>query len=253
MQAFRDCLEDCGLTDLGFVGQRYTWCNERLGTQRTLVRLDRFVANKGWKALFPEAMVFHMSMPASDHCLLELSLKKRGHPKPTKKRFFFESMWTRDDRCREVIETAWDPLRECPMFQLQDRIRSCQIHLQEWNRATFGNVTKALKQKQSRLQHLEALNLLHETAEEIENLRNKINEDLTKEEMMCNQTSRAIWMKCEDRNTSFFHATATQRQRKNRIEGLCDPDGAWCDNQEGIEKIILDYFSEIYSTGQPYI
>nr|POE82897.1 hypothetical protein CFP56_14177 [Quercus suber] len=151
MQAFKDCLGDCGLTNLGFVGQRYTWCNERLGAQRTLVRLDRFVANEGWRALFPEAMVFHVSMPASDHCLLELSLKKRGHPKPTKKRFFFESMWTRDDRCREVIETAWDPLRECPMFQLQDRIKSCQIHLQEWNWATFGNVMKALKQKQSRL------------------------------------------------------------------------------------------------------
>lgn len=103
------------------------------------------------------------------------------------------------------------------------------------------------------MQHLEALNLLHETAEEIQNLRKEINEDLTREEMMWNQRSRAIWMKCGDRNTSFFHATATQRQRKNRIEGLCDPDGAWCDNQEGIEKIILDYFSEIYSTGQPYI
>lgn len=25
MSEFRECLNNCGLTDLGFVGQRYTW------------------------------------------------------------------------------------------------------------------------------------------------------------------------------------------------------------------------------------
>ena len=28
MSVFRECLDSCGLTDLGFVGQRFTWCNE---------------------------------------------------------------------------------------------------------------------------------------------------------------------------------------------------------------------------------
>ena len=28
---FRECLSKCGLVNLGFVGQRYTWCNGRLG------------------------------------------------------------------------------------------------------------------------------------------------------------------------------------------------------------------------------
>ena len=74
--------------------------------------------------------------------------------------------------------------------------------------------------KQQRLQELEALNLLHETATEIEGLRKEINEVLIKEEVMWSQRSRALWMKCGDRNTKFFHAMATQRQRKNRIEGL---------------------------------
>ena len=37
---FRECLSRCGLHDLGFVGQRYTWCNGRFGEQRTKLRLD---------------------------------------------------------------------------------------------------------------------------------------------------------------------------------------------------------------------
>jgi len=88
----------------------------------------------------------------------------------------FEAMWTREKGCREVIETAWDPLNANPDVQIRDRIKSCQAHLQNWNRRVFGNVNKNLKQKQSRLQHLEALNLLHEPAEEIQVLKKEINE-----------------------------------------------------------------------------
>ena len=47
MKAFRESLNVCGLFDLGFIGQRYTWRNGRFGDQRTLLRLDRMVANDG--------------------------------------------------------------------------------------------------------------------------------------------------------------------------------------------------------------
>ena len=40
MEGFRECLSRCGLFDLGFVGQLFTWCNGRLGDHRTLLRLD---------------------------------------------------------------------------------------------------------------------------------------------------------------------------------------------------------------------
>ena len=106
MRNFRDCLSFCGLTDLGFVGKRFTWCNERLEEQRTLVRLDRIVANEEWRRIFPEAMVHHVSMIASNHCHLMMSMKKRNLNKPRKKRFFFEKMWTRDERCKEIVEMA---------------------------------------------------------------------------------------------------------------------------------------------------
>lgn len=67
---------------------------------------------------------------------------------------------------------------------------------------------------------------------------------------MWNQRSIAIWLKSGDKNTKFFHATTTQRRRKNRIEGLRDPDGSWHEDKGEIEHMILDYFSEIYSTEQ---
>ena len=159
-------------------------------------------------------------------------------------------MWTRDERCKEVIEKAWDPFSGGSEFQIQDRIKSCQFQLQKWNWEVYGNVSKNLKNKQHRLQQLEALNMLHETAGEIKELRKEINEVLNREELMWTQRSRALWMKCGVRNTQFFHATVTQRQRNNKIEGLWDSSGWWCEDQGKVEEIILEYFSSIYSTEQ---
>nr|POE73448.1 hypothetical protein CFP56_08751 [Quercus suber] len=48
MGEFKEFLSRCGLIDLGFVGPRFTWCNGRFGDQRTLLQLDRMVANEEW-------------------------------------------------------------------------------------------------------------------------------------------------------------------------------------------------------------
>ena len=122
MRSFRECLSLCGLIDLGFVGQRFTWCNGRFGDQRTLIRLDRIVTNRKWVEQFPEAQVHHFSMSASNHCMLVLFLTRKKRTRPTKKRFVFEAMWARDDKCREVIERVWDPLQGSCEFSIVGRI-----------------------------------------------------------------------------------------------------------------------------------
>ena len=142
MGSFRECLNARGLFDLGFVGQRFTWCNGRRGKLRTLVRLDRMVVNEKWVEQFPEAQVHHISMSASDHCMLALFLTKIKRPKPKKRRFVFEAMWARDDRCKEVIKRAWDPLRTRYDLSIVERIRHCQELLQDWNWGCLGMSTK---------------------------------------------------------------------------------------------------------------
>ena len=77
-------------------------------------------------------------------------------------------------------------------------------------------------------------------------MKKEINEILIREEIIWNQRSRALWIKWGDRNTSFFHATASQRRRKSRIVGLQDLNGVWKEDKEGVEGIILDYFTLIY-------
>ena len=73
MAEFRDCLNRCELFDLGFIGQKFTWCNGWDGEQRTKIRLDRMVTNEDWLRLFPKARVSHVAISIYDHCQLMLS------------------------------------------------------------------------------------------------------------------------------------------------------------------------------------
>ena len=79
-------------------------------------------------------------------------------------------------------------------------------------------------------------------------MRKEINEIQVRKEMMWNQRSRALWLKCGDRNTKFFHASASQKMRKNWIAGLQDPNGVWQEGKKEIEQTILDYFETIYKS-----
>ena len=69
--------------------------------------------------------------------------------------------------------------------------------------------------------------------------------------MMWNQQSKNLWLKWGDRNTKFFHATTSQRRRKNWIVGLQDLNGVWQEDKEEIERTILGYFENIYKSDQP--
>ncbi|XP_065620823.1 uncharacterized protein LOC136063823 [Quercus suber] len=52
MRDFRDTLDECGLMDLGFVGDKFTWRGKR-AAGLVLERLDRAVADNRWFALNP--------------------------------------------------------------------------------------------------------------------------------------------------------------------------------------------------------
>jgi hypothetical protein len=57
MDAFREVLFDCNLTDLGFAGVPYTYDNKRQGKANVQVRLDRAVASSEWRDLFADSHV----------------------------------------------------------------------------------------------------------------------------------------------------------------------------------------------------
>ncbi|TMX01065.1 hypothetical protein EJD97_025277, partial [Solanum chilense] len=50
---FIDIIEACGIMDIGYSGQHYTWCNQRSDEARVWKRLDRAMVNDKWLECMP--------------------------------------------------------------------------------------------------------------------------------------------------------------------------------------------------------
>lgn len=74
---------------------------------------------------------------------------------------------------------------------------------------------------------------------------------LKRQEIVWRQRSRAVWFKDGDRNTKFFHNKASQRAKVNNISKLKDEDGVWWKGDEQIERVLISYFDDLFSTSNP--
>lgn len=74
MRNFREAIQDCKLTDVGFKGNSFTFSNRRKGSMETKACLDRVLATHQWRTLFPFAQVTHIACTSSDHYSLNIVL-----------------------------------------------------------------------------------------------------------------------------------------------------------------------------------
>ena len=88
----------------------------------------------------------------------------------------------------------------------------------------------------------------------IENMRKtrvELNCWLEKEATMWKQRYQVDWFREGDRNTSFFHAKASSRFQENLIEGILDSNDVWQEQEAEIEKVFVEYYSELFSSANP--
>lgn len=72
----RGFINSCGLVDMGFHGNSYTWTNGRQGCANIKERIDRGLANQQWRTLFSNATILHIPSITSDHLPLLLNKER---------------------------------------------------------------------------------------------------------------------------------------------------------------------------------
>lgn len=108
MSDFLTLLDDCEVYCMGFSGTyKFTWCNRRGSHHSISERLDRFVANLEWNALYPHANVTHGIAAHSDHLPIILQLQRDTFLSIGKRSFRFEAMWVGSSNCERVVKEAW--------------------------------------------------------------------------------------------------------------------------------------------------
>lgn len=106
MMAFNMALKDCGLSDLGYEGCKYTWSNNRPASGTVSCRLDRVCANQAARLWYPLPRISHIKQPGSDHIPIILRLERAPitHSRPRCRPFRFEAMWVQKNDCEAIVQ-----------------------------------------------------------------------------------------------------------------------------------------------------
>ena len=137
-----------------------------------------------------------------------------------------------------------------PMFKLFEKIKQCRLRLVAWSCMTFGKTKFKIEEKQREMEELINLGYAY-NLEQIHNKREELNNLMHQEEVFWRQHLRVIWLPTSNKNKKFFHKRASQRKRKNQIEGLMDEGGVWRSGEENIVGVAKRYFTNLFSTSNP--
>ncbi|CAB4278316.1 unnamed protein product [Prunus armeniaca] len=213
MRAFREALEECGLTTIRFQG------------------------------IFPEVATHHLNYMVSDHLPLLLYLRpstwSRKH-----KRFLFEELWTTVEGCQDVISHAW----ESEMGTIVEKLKACQGSLRRWNKDHVGRIPTKLRSLQRKLDDTQRRSFSPVAEFQHREICKEMDVLLEREEMLWRQRSRVSWMKYGDKNTRFFHEHAKMRGRRNLIQTIVDDQGVWHTSTESIGSAFCDYFQGLFAS-----
>ncbi|WOH08626.1 hypothetical protein DCAR_0728070 [Daucus carota subsp. sativus] len=212
MDRFKDVLDDCNLKDFGNFDKEMTWVG-KFSNGVVMERLDSEV---------------------------------KSNKRKKNNRFHYEDAWGEDGDCSKVISNFWENVGSSNSpKELKQKLVGCGAKLKWWNENKRKELRRNIDVSKKKISDLSLANtpsLWREIKEE----EKRLNLLLEKEEVYWRQRSRALWLKCGDKNTRFFHHKASSRKKKNEIKGLKDQDGCWQVEKSRVSNIIFSWFYQTH-------
>ncbi|XP_060182976.1 uncharacterized protein LOC132612923 [Lycium barbarum] len=214
IQDFRGCIQNYGISDLGFSGSKFTWWNGQSGDDCIFKRLDKCMGNQLLQAKYSSVGINHLIRNGSDHAPMLISYT--GDNRSIKKPFKFLKFWVNNEGFIELIKQNWTAdFMANPFILFHHKLKKVKAALVQWSKATFGNI----------FQEIEAL-------EEV--IKAELNRYLHLEEEFWKQKAGMQWFQDGDRNTKKFHAYVQGRRKMMQIRRIHGADGNWIEEEEGI-------------------
>lgn len=249
---FQDCVMRNGLFDAGYVGDPFTWCNNRKGRERIWQRIDRTLYNLQVQTSFPSASVTHLPRISSDHSPLLIRLEQ-VLPKSSSG-FIFQRMWVDHPDFSSLVANDWSsPVTGSPGMVLHKKLARLKKTLTHWNWNSFGNLFVRKREVQADIQKLESqlqqgwADSVHQEWES--RSRELVQIEAWENEMLCNK-ARLDWARDGDRNSKYFHAVIRER-RKRKLTQLTLANGDITTSPSEIGRLAVEFFSDLF-TASPY-
>ncbi|KAF5442124.1 hypothetical protein F2P56_037171 [Juglans regia] len=242
-----------GLIDIGYMGPKFIWTNNRQGQALIRERLDRAIANQEWRLLFLDATLQHLASSASDHHPILLYTTANTRQAPS---FKFEEFWTREPLSHQKISEAWSKHHfSNPSYILCKKIKSTKEALKVWNKDHFRRINHNIHQLESELLEVQEADMTPSNQEKERFLQHRIHKQREYEEILWKQKSRLTWLTSTDLNTKFYHLITTIRRRRNTIDSIKLAPVSDIENESlnaiPVEEEILEALKQIPSNKAP--
>jgi len=249
---FTHKLMNQNLIDIEPISIKPTWRNKRTGENRVAKRLDRFLVADSLVDRHFLIRQWIGSGGHSDHFPIFLELRK-GPPTPASP-LKFNKTWLKDESFIKLIKDNWVPfdLRapSSAAFQFSENIKKLKSLIKDWSYAKRQRDEAELNQIESELSHIYASEEggygTQEDKEALVKKEGRRNTLLQEKEETWRLKSRAVWLESGDENTKFFQAYAKGRKCANTIWKLEDLDGRVENSFEGMAKIGVSHFQNLF-------
>ncbi|KAK3225534.1 hypothetical protein Dsin_005396 [Dipteronia sinensis] len=195
-------------------------------------------------------MVKHLEYWKSDNRLILIDFSVKEERYSGVNRFDYELCWAEKEDCLEMVRNSWfDDDGRNSMQRAVNRLKACSKSLQRWNGRNEWNMKKDITAKKKELSCLGEVDGVVDWKMKYK-IENDLDGLLRCEEGFWRQRSRISWLNEGDRNMKFFHAKDSSRRSRNRLRGLFDAGEVWKDDEIQMERIIDQYFTDIFTSSQ---
>lgn len=221
MKKFNDCLESCGMTDLGIIGAIYTWTNNQ--ELPVLSRIDRVLLNEKLGNLWQAATVVGLIRTTSDHLPLLFSSDVSQRRKSPFRVFL---SWFHLPEFPNLLQSWWEAEHHVgySSFVMWRKLKGLKQNILEWRKLKESHWGGKIKKIETEIMQLDELESSGDWSverkiqrsickQELDNLLLRVEEDRK-------QRARVDWVKVGDRNTSFFQNFVKARKKSNSISKL---------------------------------
>ncbi|RVW96070.1 Transposon TX1 uncharacterized 149 kDa protein [Vitis vinifera] len=222
MKDFDDFIRDCELIDLPLRSASFTWSN--MQENPVCKRLDRFLYSNEWEQAYPQSIQGVLPRWTSDHwpIVLETNPFKWG-PTP----FRFENMWLQHPSFKESFGRWWREFQGNGWegHKFMRKLQFVKAKLKEWNKASFGELSKRKKDILSDLVNFDSLEqeggLSHELLAQRALRKGELEELILREEIHWRQKARVKWESIKEEILRYFEKLYTSPSGDPwRVEGL---------------------------------
>ncbi|XP_060959372.1 uncharacterized protein LOC133030596 [Cannabis sativa] len=220
-------------------GYPYTW--ERGRASGNLVEIDKALVSQRWLDQFHQVTLSNLPISSSDHT--PILLEFHDSPHRDNYHFRFENSWCREPMCAQIVKACWENNSH---LSLLDKIKVCSSQLDSRGKNLTGNFKNRIaksKKKMTAMKHSGFDNYYQDYVTE----KNNYFEILAQQEIYWKQRSKQFWLNAGDKNSKYFHATASSRKRNNQIYQLQKSNGDCLGWDTGLNEVISDYFVDLFT------